>query len=226
MTDPAQRAYLKSAIENLAQHKIIVQDLGDKVQLIDAVTREVLRTDDKALGPREEKKDTDAKEAAEKAYGTFMLGMQKQYDAAVDLYNNRGVQGIVGRYGRWVGEPGLFGGFASVFSEDDAHNALAQYKQVTGGTFLAGLAQLKAASKTGASGLGAVSEREGDKVQSDAAALDRLQQPNAFRGELAKYIRYMEALAARMEAELEARKAFVQQQRNMMVLIAIAAAAT
>ena len=60
----------------------------------------------------------------------------------------------------------------------------------------------------------------------DAAEMEAALRRELKLNHLAYRAKYMEALAARIEAELEARKAFVQQQRNMMVLIAIAAAAT
>lgn len=180
------------------------EDLGDSVAVVDAETGDVLRIDEKGLNPLQGKKDEDKTGAAADAYAEYMAGLQRQYNAAVELYNHRGVEGITGRWGRWVGEPGAFAQFATTFSSDDAGAALALYKQVTGGTFLAGLAKLKSASKTGATGLGAVSEREGDKVQSDAAALDRLQQPVDFRKQLGTYISEIEGFGSRLTAAAQA----------------------
>jgi hypothetical protein len=199
-TDPARRAMLQKAAENASAGKIIVQDLGDKVQLLDATTRQVIRTDDKNLNPRDQQKDDEKKQAAANAYDQYMLGLQRQYDAAVDLYNHPGVEGITGRFGRFVGATGVAGGVASTLSSDAAGAAFALYEQVTGGTFLSGLAQLKAASKTGASGLGAVSEREGDKVQAEGAALNRLQQPKDFRTQLSLYVHRIMAFASQLAA--------------------------
>jgi hypothetical protein len=204
-TDPVRRAHLAKAVENATAGKVQVRDLGDRVELLERnpVTGkwELIREDDKGLTPRDEEKADDKTATAKQAYSEYMAGLQKQYNAAVELHNHRGVEGITGRWGRWVGEEKnapWIGSLASWLSEDDARAALALHDQVTGGTFLAGLAKLKAASKTGATGLGAVSEREGDKVQSDAAALNRIQQAPDYRRQLATYIAEMQGFAARL----------------------------
>lgn len=200
-TDPTQREYLKKAIENATAQKWEAVDLGDRVQLRNKATGEVIDTEDKGLPPKDELKDGDKKAAAASAYGEYLAGLQRQYNAAVELHNHPGLEGITGKWGRWVGEEGaspMLGHAASMLSGKDAGAALALYKQVTGGAFLAGLAKLKQASPNKSSGLGAVSEKEGDKVQSDAAALDRLQQAPDFRRQLGTYIREMEGFAARL----------------------------
>lgn len=205
---PAEDTYRRKALlariaELTKGSKVKVVDLGDRVQLVDELTGEEIREEQKGLAPKDEEKSGDKKQAAGQAYGEYLAGLQRQYNAAVDLYNHPGVEGITGKWGRWVGEEdqgGMLGHAASMLSGKSAGAALALYKQVTGGTFLAGLAKLKAASKTGATGLGAVSEREGDKVQSDAAALDRLQQAPDFRKQLATYISEIEGFASRMAA--------------------------
>ena len=183
-------------------------DYGDTVDIINRFG-EVVSSKPKAMNPRDAGKDEDKKQVAATAYAEYMAGVQKQYSAAVDLYNHPGVEGITGKWGRWVGEEKeapMLGLTASALSSKAAGAALALYKQVTGGTFLAGLAKLKQASKTGATGLGAVSEREGDKVQSDAAALDRLQQAPDFRKQLEIYIRDIEGFAGRLAAGAQADK--------------------
>jgi hypothetical protein len=200
--DPVRRAHLAKAVENATAGKVQVRDLGDRVELLErnAVTGkwELIREDDKGLTPRDDLKDEEKKGTAQQAYGEYMAGVQKQYNAAVELHNHPGVEGITGRLGRKVGEEGFGGEAMTLVSGDATRAALALYKQVTGGTFLAGLAKLKAASKTGATGLGAVSEREGDKVQSDAAALDRAQEAPDFRRQLATYIAEMQGFAGRL----------------------------
>ena len=199
--DSFAKGQLLKAIQNLAGPGWKAVDLGDRVELRNAETGEVIGgTLDKGLAPVAELKDENAKKTAADAYGEYMAGLQRQYDAAVELHNHPGVEGITGRFGRYVGEEGAGGFLASTISSDAAGAALALYKQVTGGTFLAGLTKLKNASKTGATGLGAVSEREGEKVQSDAAALDRLQQAPDFRRQLATYIQEIEGFAGRLSA--------------------------
>lgn len=201
--DPFKKQQLLAAIQNLAGAGWKAVDLGDRVELRDAKTGAVLGSEKKGAipetGTAAGRRD-DAKKTAEGAYGEYMAGLQRQYNAAAELYNHPGLEGITGRLGRKVGEEGFAGEAMTLVSSDDARAALALYKQVTGGAFLAGLAKLKAASKTGATGLGAVSEREGDKVQSDAAALDRAQEAPDLRRQLATYVQEMEGFAKRMAA--------------------------
>lgn len=195
--DPARASY-KKAIENAASGKILVQDLGDHVQLFDATTRQPIRTDDKGLPARDQAKRTAAVEQAAKIYPETMAGIQQQYDTVVALHNHSGLAGITGPFAQWVGDKSMLGTIATVAAPNDARNALALYNKVIGGTFLSGLVRLKEASKTGASGLGSVSEVEGDKVQSDAAALSRVQQTEAMREQLATYATFLEGFAQRL----------------------------
>jgi hypothetical protein len=200
-TSAQDKAYYKQAIENLLAGKWEAVDLGDRVQLRNKITGEVLDTEQKGLPPRDEVKDKKAKEQAANAYPSFMQGLQRQYDAAVRLHNHPGLSGILGKIGQNVGEEiakPFLGNIATMLSSSEAGAALALHKQVQGASFLSGLAQLKESSKTGATGLGAVSEKEGDKVQSAAAALDRLQEAPDYRARLREYIAFLEEHAANL----------------------------
>lgn len=199
-------AEAKLTAEQLKDGPFKVIDYGDHIEVINRFN-EVIRSGPKAMNPKDAAKDTEKKGDAEQAYSEYLAGLQRQYDAAVRLHNHPGVEGITGKWGRWVGgekDAPFIGAAASLLSSKDAGAALALHEQVTGGTFLAGLAKLKAASKTGATGLGAVSEREGDKVQADAAALNRLQQAPDYRNQLSIYIKEMEGFAQRMAAAAQA----------------------
>jgi hypothetical protein len=55
-------------------------------------------------------------------------------------------------------------------------------------TFIRALQDLKATSKTGASGLGQLTEREGDKIQNAKVALDPQQPTDQFKRTLTQYI--------------------------------------
>jgi hypothetical protein len=139
------------------------------------------------------------------AYAEAKAGYQKQYDAAVALYNSPGLSGITGRFGRLVGEERdgqltTAGHIATTAASGASRAALALWKQVTGATFLAGLAQLKAASPTGSTGLGAVSNAEGARVTAAAAALSREQDDADLRKQLAIYIQTLVESAGRLDA--------------------------
>jgi hypothetical protein len=177
-------------------------DYGDHVEIMNRFG-EVISSKPKGAAPlnaRDAAKADAAEGAAASAYAEHKAGVQQRYDAVVALYAHPGLEGITGRIGRKVGDEGVAGEVMTTAASADARAALALYKQVVGGTFLAGLAKLKEASKTGATGLGAVTEREGDKVQSDAAALDRAQDAGPFRQQLATYAKELEGYSARLDA--------------------------
>lgn len=94
----------------------------------------------------------------------------------------------------YEGHPGLSsitGSMASkaapitTFVSQDAANAQVRIDKLKARTFLAALSDLKAASKTGATGLGAVSNIEGQKVQNAYAALDQAQDTETYKKALA-----------------------------------------
>jgi hypothetical protein len=199
--DPNLRKLLTDRANQMAgQVGLYFEDTGGSI-IVRRKDGSVLATDPKTAAPEKAKdaaKDKQAKENALESYEEYMAGLQRHYDAAVQLHNHRGLSGITGKFGRWTGEPGMMATLYTIgVSDDDALAALGKYDQVAGGAFLAGLAKLKAASKTGATGLGAVSEKEGDKVQSDAAALNRYQQAPDFRSSLAAYLNWLEGHAER-----------------------------
>lgn len=178
-------------------------NLGDRVAVVDAATGEELRSEAAGARPMSEKdaaKADDKDLAAENAYKEAKASLQAQYDAAVGLYNHPGVEGITGRTGRLVGESGVAGQTATTLAGADARGALNLWQQVTGSTFIAALGQLKAASPTGSTGLGAVSDAEGKKVQAAAAALGREQDASEFRQRLATYIQVLEGSSQRLDA--------------------------
>ena len=180
---------------------------GNRIVMTDSQGNE-LRTIEVGARPMNEK---DEAKAADKdrnlgsAYASAKADYQKQYDAAVALHNHPGLSGITGRIGRLVGEEKegqltTAGHLATTAASDTSRAALALWKQVTGTTFLAGLAQLKAASPTGTTGLGAVSNAEGSKVQAAAAALSREQSDADLRKQLAIYIQTLVDSAGRLDA--------------------------
>jgi hypothetical protein len=197
MASAKEIAEMKLSAEELKDGPFKTIDYGDRIEVINRFN-EIVRSGPKALNPKDGEKDANAKRDAEQAYAEYLAGLQRQYDAAVQLHNHQGVEGITGRFARHVGTDGVAGQIATTVAGAASRAALALHEQVTGGTFLAGLAKLKQASKTGATGLGAVSEREGDKVQSDAAALNRAQEAADYRAQLAIYIREMEGFATRL----------------------------
>jgi hypothetical protein len=203
--DPATRQLYTERVNQMLGKSgkgIKVVDLGDRVQLVDAATGKPVGAEmDKGSAPLNEKDA--AKAAAEEkrqggAYSKAMAGAQSDYDAAVRLYSHPGVSAMTGAWMRLVGEPGAFGQIVTSMTTDAGRAAFELWRQVTGKTFLSGLNALKEASPTGSTGLGQVSNIEGDKVQASMAALGRSQNAADFRLNLKVYIAKLEEAADNM----------------------------
>lgn len=212
-TKQAERDYITKRLNALGAGKgVKFVPLGDRVQIVDAVTGEEIRTEtvgQKPAAPMNAKdaaKQDEKNDKAASAYKEAKAAYQNQYDAAVALHNHPGLEGITGRVGRFVGEPGTAGQVATTAAGAQARAALNLWQQVTGSTFIAALAQLKAASPTGSTGLGAVSDAEGKKVQAAAAALGREQDAADLRRQLAIYIQTLVDSANRLDATAQAQE--------------------
>jgi hypothetical protein len=198
------RAALVTRINGMANGKLTVTDAGGEL-IVRNQAGDILGTDYKTEDPngpgaRAKAKSADAQKQALANSAEYMAGLQDRYNTAVQLYNHRGLPGITGSFNRWMGEDEA-GWLSKLYtvgvSAAEGRSALALYGKLRGGAFLAGLEKLKRASKTGASGLGAVSEKEGDKVENDAVALNRYPEPQDFRATLKAYINFLEAHAHR-----------------------------
>jgi hypothetical protein len=198
--DPLAEQELRARITKLTQDSgVILENLGGTMKVIKKGTGEEVRTDVVTEKPTAAtSKRTDAQEKAKGIYDAAALQAQENYDAAVEALNHPGLDNAVGPVhglalksgdagmveAGILNVPGKLGGFTKA-----GVNFRAVYKRVLGGTFIAALKELKQASPTtGASGLGNLSNMEGDKIQSAKAALDPLQYPPQFRQELLGYI--------------------------------------
>lgn len=221
--DP-QRQSVELAITNLLsrlnrlgqQRSVRVLKTNDRYEVYDAATGEVVRSG--GLGERPEppgaaqkREAAEAKAAvadakAQTAYAAMKESIQAQYDAAVSLHNEPGLREITGRpYGvifdNTPSGPGR--AFAEATLSDAGRRALGLFNQVRGGAFLSGLAELKRASPTGATGLGQVTEIEGQKVENAKLALALSQPTPAFRGHLKRYVESIERAAQIIDAEAQ-----------------------
>ena len=208
-TDPITRKMYLDRLNMMAGKAkgIKFEDAGDRVIARDAATNEVLSVDQKGAAPMNETAKAKADEKKDKnstAYRNAKAGMQQQYDAAVDLYNMPGFDAIFGRTGQFIGQEGIAGTAATLLSRDASRAAYEKWKQITGTTFLTGLAQLKQASPTGSTGLGAVSNIEGDKVQAAGAALGRSQDAGSARTQLRVYIQTLVDASSRIDEAAQA----------------------
>lgn len=118
--------------------------------------------------------------------GTALQSIQQQQDRIKNLgiiQNPDGTfvvpSGLAGNFGTRSYLPNIRGG--------EAANAETDLSQINANSFIQALGAMKAQSATGASGLGALSEKEGDKVQAAAAALGKSQDAQSFAKNLKIY---------------------------------------
>ena len=133
-----------------------------------------------------EKKDTRKVEEAETAAVSQLQGAIRALDeeiaAATRLLAHPGRDKIIGpRIGA------LPDAAVAAISEDHG-GAMALHLTLQGQTFIRALQDLKATSKTGASGLGQLTEVEGNKIQQAKAAISRQQGPAQFVRTLQAYL--------------------------------------
>jgi len=178
-------------------------DYGDHVDVINRFG-EVVSSGPKGISPKDEAKKDKADEQEAFAYSEIKADMQRQIDKAAELHNHPGLNKITGVTGVNAGKEGLLGMASSIVAGEKGLGAAELWTSVVGGTLLTGLAKLKQASKTGASGLGALSEAEGTKVQADAAALGRYQGTKSMQLRLRQYIESIAAGGARLDVKAQA----------------------
>ena len=92
---------------------------------------------------------------------------------------------------------------------NEAAGAAALFATIEGQTFIRALQDLKATSRTGASGLGQLTEREGDKIQNAKTSLSRQQPVDQFKRTLTAYIELLTSTRAIAAKELVGGKADV-----------------
>jgi hypothetical protein len=185
---------------------------GDRVEVRDPETNELIDTIKVGTAPQSaaaNAKGDAANEQMQSAYNRAKLSAQSDYDAVVELYGHPGLPEVVGQ---WTGI--LASGLgdsrgmtqralqAAKFS-DKGSDFIAKLDQVRGGTFIAAIADLKAASPKGTMGTGALTETEGAKLQAAKAALDPQQGVQSFYKQLETYARQLEVTAAAADADAQ-----------------------
>ena len=158
-----------------------------------------------AKSAKDEQKRADAMIEAENAYKSTKAQLQETHNLIARLYNHPGLEKFVGPViGAAAQTPPEKGGFvgnvaAAAARGRDGEAAYALFQSVQGGTLINALTDLKEKSKTGASGLGALSEVEGSKLQAAKAALNPQQDPAAFRQNLKVYADVIADTARRLD---------------------------
>ena len=146
---------------------------------------------------RAEKKDEAKAADAEKAAWDALEANTKAIDEEI-----RTVQRLREHPGRFKIIGDVYGALPLAVVAVRSGGAGAIYAQLEGQTFSRALQELKATSKTGASGLGQLTENEGNKIQTAKAAINR-QQPDAqFDRTLDDYIRQLQDSRAKFAGAL------------------------
>lgn len=197
-TDPAVQKRLEARLATLNK-----PESGERI----AIARAMLGIAGAGLAVRQaaetraQAKD-DAKEKAIDAQiassiqGAIRLG-DVEFRSAEALFAHPGLPYVTGRF------VGRGGGIVGSFASDAAAGARALMDTVRAQTFLRALADLRALSKTGASGLGQLTEIEGDKIQVAKAALAPAQSTDEFKTRLGEYINQLKSSREVMVGELQ-----------------------
>jgi len=107
------------------------------------------------------------------------LGQLKETEDLIDsISNDPQLDTVTGRFAGRLKDDSM------VWGEDQA-NVIANITTLKARNFLAGLSQLKQSSPSGSSGLGSLTETEGQKVQAALGTLDRAVGPTNYRKALA-----------------------------------------
>jgi hypothetical protein len=144
---------------------------------------------------KDEKKLAGAEAAIVSALQGTVRAIDQDLQSASRLLVHPGLPWITGA------RAGLLGRGAAALS-GDAAGAHALLLNVHAQTFIRALQDLKATSRTGASGLGQLTEREGDKIQNAKTALDPQQPTDQFKRTLTSYIAQLEGARAAGASEL------------------------
>lgn len=187
---------------------VVFENAGDRIIVRDKGTGAILSVDTVGAKPMDEKSAAKAEEKGatlETAYEQAKLKLQQDYDAAVELYNHPGLKEATGTLAGLAvkgdpNNPGFWNILNRARMSSAGQSAVAKMQQVMGGVFISALTDLKAASKTGSTGLGALTEVEGSKIQNAKAALDPQQQYPSYRANLAQYIKQLQDSGAVLDS--------------------------
>lgn len=189
----------------------------DGVGMIDKSTGMVapLRTADGMpyMSPKQRKEEADAakQEQARDAQRRFALQNAKTQMTSLD--NALSMIPEPGRGVSW--DTGLTGSVLSMLPGTDARNLQAELDTIGSGSMLQTMQALKAASPTGATGMGALSDSEGKLLRESLGSLDTWQSPEQLRRNLLNIKKvYTDMLVSWGYTPEQAASLFAQQKRG------------
>lgn len=132
------------------------------------------------MTPKQRKEQVDAEKQARALENqkTFALQTAKTQLTSINNALNLAADGRSWR------NTGVIGSVTGMFPATDARNLQAELDTIGAGSMIQTMMQLKAASPTGASGLGALSEKEGQTLRDSLGSLDTWQDPAQLRRNL------------------------------------------
>lgn len=136
-------------------------------------------------------KAEEADRAAQAKNATVLGQLEDTQKYAKDLLNDdKGLKAITGR----------LGSIEATDVSQEARRARATYKTLIAKNVIGIIGEMKAMSRTGATGWGAVSEKELSVMENAAAALDLKQNPEDFRKRLQELVNGIDSVKARVRA--------------------------
>jgi len=168
------------------------------------------KREDREAGKIEDKK-SEAAAATVRSLQGLIRALDNDIQAAQRLMVHPGLTQIVGPQNGAIPGPALV-----ALKGATAGGAHAVFLTVEAQAFIQALQDLKATSKTGASGLGQLTEREGDKIQAAKAPLTRQQGDEQFKRSLADYITALQGTRKAASQELTGVSAEVPAPRPVV----------
>ena len=170
-----------------AQQKVMDRlQYVDGVGMIDKSTGMVapLRTADGMpyMSPKQRKEEADASKQEQAREAQRRFALQNAKTQMTSLGNALSMIPEPGRGVSW--DTGFTGSVLSIFPGTDARNLQAELDTIGSGSMLQTMQALKAASPTGATGMGALSDSEGKLLRESLGSLDTWQSPEQLRRNL------------------------------------------
>lgn len=187
----AQTKLREAQTQQAEAGKIIQVDLGDKIQLVNALTKEVIREIPKGMTAAQTAKQ-EAADTAQKEAASNILDSAVEGKTLVDNIKKQVGYNTVG-----------IGSALSWVPMTEAKKFSADLSTLKSQLTLAAMNAAKSQSKTGATGFGALNSKELKVLQDNIAALDTGLSPDDFNSKLAEVTKYFDKLEKKATGTLQ-----------------------
>lgn len=182
-TDPVKKDLIKKAVDAWIKQK---EKAGGDMTPYQAASLLLRGKAEQRHQDKDDKKEENARAAVVSSLQATVRALDSDIQAAQRLLVHPGLAWITGRF---AGVTGRLGAAAT----SNAAGAHALLMTVHAQTFIRALQDLKATSKNDVSGLGQLTEKEGDKIQNAKVALDPQQPTEQFKRTLQGYLNDIQA---------------------------------